>query len=187
MNIWQIKQSVRCLRNGGIIAYPTEAVYGLGCDPFNKNAVLKLLKLKKRAWQKGLIIIAANYAQLNKFICPIKDETILNKILANRSNAVTWLLPALKNLPYWLHGKHSTIAVRITTHPQVVALCQEFGGALVSTSANIAGKPAARTVLQVRQTFSYKKDIDYILAGKLNKQANPSEIRDALTNKIIRK
>jgi len=180
---WHLKQAIRHLKAGGIIAYPTEAVMGLGCSPANKKAVARLLALKQRPWQKGLILVAADYTQLEPFLEPL-TPSIEKRIFAVWPGPVTWLLPAKPTVPYWLRGQSSKLAVRVTAHPQTVALCQHWGGALVSTSANLSGQPAPKTALKVRRTFA--QTIDYILPGVVGGRQNPSEIRDAFTNTVLR-
>ncbi len=183
MNNWHLKQAVRHLAIGGVIAYPTEAVFGLGCDPSNEIAVTRLLALKQRPWQKGLILIAANYAQLTPFLLPL-TPIIQQKVFATWPGAVTWLLPAKPETPHWLCGQSNQLAVRVTAHPQTIALCQCWGGALVSTSANQSNYPAAKTAFKVRQIFGHS--LDYIVPGTIGGRQRPSEIRDALTNKVLR-
>jgi L-threonylcarbamoyladenylate synthase len=174
---------VRYLKAGGIIAYPTEAVIGLGCDPLNEKAVARLLALKQRPWQKGLILIAADYAQLVPFLEPL-TPTLEKRVFAVWPGPVTWLLPAKPTVPHYLRGQSSKLAVRVTAHPQTAALCQHWGGTLVSTSANISGQSAPKTALKVRRTFA--QTIDYIMPGTVGGRQRPSEIRDALTNTVLR-
>jgi L-threonylcarbamoyladenylate synthase len=183
MTRWHLKQAALHVHAGGIIAYPTEAVYGLGCDPYNPAATQHLLDLKKRSIAKGLILIAANMDQIKPFIQPL-DKTIRTRISKTWPGPVTWLLPARPETPYWLRGKHDSIAIRITAHPIASALCMAAGIALVSTSANIAGKRPARNALDIRCKFG--NHIDYILHGNTGGRKNPSEIRDALTGKMLR-
>ena len=183
MTTWHLKQATRYLKTGGIIAYPTEAVYGLGCDPFNEKAVTCLLALKQRAWQKGLILIAADYSQLSPFLDPL-TATVEEQIFAHWPGAVTWLIPAKSNVPHWLRGKSTKLAVRVTAHPIAKALCQYWRGPLVSTSANISHQPPVRTAQKVRRTFAQR--IDYIVPGPIGERQRPSEIRDALTNTVLR-
>jgi len=171
------------LVKGGIIAYPTEAVYGLGCDPTCAPAITRLLALKRRSWRKGLILIAANYQQVEPYLEPLPLD-LQQQIFATWPGAVTWLLPARTWVPRWLRGDSSQLAVRITAHPQAAALCRGWGGPLVSTSANRSGRPAAKTALQVRRSFG--NTVDYIVPGAVGDRDRPSEIRDALTQKIIR-
>ncbi len=140
------------LYHDGIIAYPTEAVYGLGCDPLNPTAVERLLELKSRPATKGLILIAADLQQLDPYIkWPDQERRAL--VAKKQPQPTTWVVPAAQWVPEWLVGEQHTIAVRVTTQPIAAQLCQLFGGVLVSTSANHSGKPAARTPLKVRQLF----------------------------------
>lgn len=180
---WHIKNTVRIIRAGGIVAYPTEAVYGLGCDPYNLDAVWRLIKLKRRALESGLILIASNLAQLQPFIDHM-DEATKDKVLATWPGPVTWLLPAHRSVSPLLRGRHHTIAVRVTAHPIAAMLCDALGHALVSTSANLAERRPAKNTFEVRRTFGDK--IDYLLPGRTGEQQHPSEIRDALTDKIVR-
>lgn len=183
INRWHILHAVEVIRHGGVIAYPTEAVYGLGCDPRNGDAVKQLLQLKQRKPEKGLILIAAEFAQISPFIAPLdaKQQQRLNK---RWPNPVTWLLPAHADVPHWINGGHPKIAIRITTHPQASALCRALAGPLISTSANRHQQAAARTALQVRRIFT--DQLDYILPGKVGGQKNPTEIRDAESNQVVR-
>jgi len=182
MSNWRIRQAVSALNHGGVIAYPTEAVFGLGCDPWNIEAVKRLLDLKQRPWQKGLIIVAADFNQLHDFIAPVSPE-ILKQLESTWPGAVTWLLPVNTNLPHYLSGLHDTIAVRVTAHKQTTELCREFGGAIVSTSANLAGAKPARTMRQLRWNLA---NIDAIVPGQCSGSAQPTEIRDAQTGERIR-
>lgn len=183
MNNWHLKLAVHHLNAGGIIAYPTEAVYGLGCNPLNKTAVTRLLALKQRSWQKGLILIAADYVQLAPFLEPLTPQ-LEKKIFATWPGPITWLLPAQSHVPSWLRGQSQQLAVRVTAHDQAAALCSHWGGALVSTSANLSGRPPAKTAWQVRRSLG--QQLDYLVPGIIGGLTRPSEIRDALTDKIIR-
>ncbi len=182
----QIDHAVEVLQHGGIIAYPTEAVYGLGCDAKNLSAVKKILEIKQRKKEKGLILVAANFYQLKPFLNPI-EKKIEEKLLdswQNSAKAITWLVPANEKTSGYLKGHFNTLAVRVSHHPLVKELCEQFGDAIVSTSANISYQDAARTAEQVKQTFGNK--IDFILEGETDLNAQPSEIRDALTDEVIR-
>ena len=180
---WHLKNAVRIIHTGGIVAYPTEAVFGLGCDPYNLDAVWRLIQLKRRAIDKGFILIASDLKQLCPFIEPI-DKQIEDKILANWPGPVTWLLPARPTVPPLIRGCHNTIAIRVTAHPVASMLCHALGHALVSTSANITGRHPATNVFEVRLTFGGK--IEYLLPGRTGKHQQPSKIRNALTDKTIR-
>lgn len=179
----RLRLAARCIRNGGILAYPTEAVYGLGCDPGNQAALQRLLTIKQRPEHKGLILIAADFAQLQPFIDP-PDPARMQAVFATWPGPVTWLLPARADTPYLLRGRHTTLAVRVTAHPLAAALCLAVGTALVSTSANLGGRPPARTPLQVRSALGAQ--IDLVLTGRCGTRTRPSTIRDGRTGTLIR-
>ncbi len=183
MSTFRIRQAARVLRQGGVIAYPTEAVWGLGCDPHNFQAVTRLLQLKQRPWQKGLILIAADFSQLEDFVEPL-DKTLQNQLFEKKDKPITWLLPTRSTTPNYLKGIHSTLAVRVTFHAQTIELCQEFGGAIVSTSANPADFSPARNALKIRKYF--RNNLDFILSGETSGFLSPSEIRNPFSNQIIR-
>jgi L-threonylcarbamoyladenylate synthase len=183
MTPWHLRQAARVLRSGGLIAYPTEAVYGLGCDPLNADAVLRLLELKQRHWQKGLILIAAELAQLEPFLLPL-DAAMRERVTPTWPGPNTWLLPTRPETPWWLRGEHDTLAVRVTAHPVAAALCRAFGGPIVSTSANRAGKQPATTPLAVRNAFG--DQVDSIVHAPLGGAERPTQIRDGRTGRIVR-
>lgn len=179
---WRLRNAVLTLEAGGVIAYPTEAVYGVGCDPWNDEALMDLLELKQRPWEKGLILIASDFNQLQDFIQPVSPE-LLKQLQQSWPGPVTWLLPVRPEVSELLTGEHDTIAVRVTAHPLVRQLCEAFGGAIVSTSANLAGLRPAKNVHQVRWQLP---EIDYVLPGALGGASQPSQIRDAKTGAILR-
>jgi len=135
-----LRRAARMLTAGGVIAYPTEAVYGLGCDPLDAQAVTRLLAIKRRPVEKGLILIASRFDQLGPYVQPL-TAAIRQRLDESWPGPNTWLLPADPATPRWIRGDHRTIAVRVTAHPLAAALCEAFGGAIVSTSANPAGRP----------------------------------------------
>lgn len=183
MKMPPLDQAVHAIRQGGIIAYPTEAVYGLGCDPRQVATIHRLLDLKQRAIGKGFILIAADIAQLQPFLGPV-DEAVMSRVMATWPGPVTWLMPAADNVPPSVRGNHESIAVRITAHPIAAALCRAADTALISTSANPPGEPPLRSAQQVAAAFG--DTIDCIVAGDVGGAAAPTEIRDALTGEIIR-
>ncbi len=183
VNRWHILHATEVIRRGGVIAYATEAVFGLGCDPANGEAVKRLLQLKQRKPEKGLILIAAAFEQIEPYILPLNAKA-RKRLDKTWPGPVTWLLPVRPEVPHWITGGQKKIAVRITAHPQASALCTAFEGALISTSANRHQQQAARSVMQVRRIFT--NQLDYILPGQVGEQNNPSEIRDAESNKVIR-
>lgn len=182
MSDWHLLQAVRCLQRGGLLAYPTEAVWGLGCDPLKLDTVRRLLGLKQRPIGKGLILIAAHFADLEPFLAPL-HQSVYNRVMASWPGPVTWLLPAQSWVPIELRGANETLAVRVTAHPLARSLCEAFGGALVSTSANPARRQPARSPLQVRNYFGSQIRL---LPGTTGGAAAPSEIRDARSGKVLR-
>ena len=173
------------LRQGGVIAYPTEGVWGLGCDPHNEAAVLRLLALKQRDVAKGLILIASDEAQLVAFIetSPL-SQAQLAQVRASWPGPNTWIVPASANAPHWITGAHNGIAVRVTAHPLVRALCDTFGGALVSTSANIASEPSPRSRAELDPRII--AGVDAISEGETLGRQQPSTIRDARSGSTLR-
>lgn len=177
-----LQTAVRILRAGEVIAYPTEAVWGLGCDPFREDAVRRVLDLKQRSEAKGLIIIAASLAQIDPWLralSPVQKAAVL----ATWPGPYTWIVPAA-DAPSWLRGDHDSLALRVSAHPGVQALCEAWGGPLVSTSANLSGQPPAADVAALQQQFG--SGLGYILPGRLGGDARPSEIRDAVTGVVLR-
>lgn len=175
---------LQALQQEEVIAYPTEAVFGLGCDPDSEKAVNALLALKQRPWQKGLILIAANYKQLKPYV---DDSTLTDSqretIFSVWPGPVTWVIPARLETPRWLTGSFDSLAVRVSDHPLVQQLCCQYGKPLVSTSANLSGQEPCRTIEEVRRQFGSSLPV---LAGLVGGRLNPSEIRDALTGKHFR-
>ena len=179
----QIEQAVNSLKHGGVIAYPTEGVFGLGCDPFNETAVHKILKLKHRDVTKGLILIASSWDQVQDLTKPIPDEKLQNA-LNTWPGPYTWIFPASVKTPKWITGKFDSIAIRVTAHPIAKTICEQYGGAIVSTSANIEGEPPATTAIGVKQYFS--TGIDIIIDEAVGNLNQPTTIQDVMSGKTLR-
>lgn len=181
----EFEQAVAALKSEGVIAYATEAVFGLGCDPDSELAVQRLLDIKQRPVEKGLILIAAELGQLLDYI-DLSQLTAeqLARVEASWPGPFTWIMPAKPDTPSWLTGQFDTLAVRVTAHSQVQGLCRAFGKPLVSTSANLTGEEPARSVADIGELLASK--LAYILPGEVGGQANPSEIKDARSGAIIR-
>lgn len=175
---------VQTLRRHQVIAYPTEAVFGLGCDPDSEAAVQALLAIKQRPWTKGLIIVAANYQQLLPYVDDAKlTDAQRERLFAHWPGPITWVVPARRETPRWLTGQFTTLAVRVSAYAPVQQLCLAFGKPLVSTSANLTGQPPSRSAAEVRQQLGHNFPVlDLPVEGRLN----PSEIRDAVTGELIR-
>ncbi|MDG1752698.1 MAG: Sua5/YciO/YrdC/YwlC family protein [Thalassotalea sp.] len=177
--------AVDAFLSGGILAYPTEAVFGLGCDPDNIEALKKLLLLKNRSAEKGLILLAANYAQLLPYIDDDKipqDKRLT--MLSRWPDGITQVVPKNKSCHALLSGKFNTIAVRITSQPDVVALCNSVNKPIVSTSANLSGEAPAKTWQGLSSQLIDK--LDFIIKGQTLGYTQPSTIIDALTGEQFR-
>ena len=179
----RIQMCKRALAAGGVIAYPTEAVWGLGCDPFNRHSVEHILKLKQRPVHKGLIIVAASTAQID-FLMENLSSAQCQQLESTWPGPRTWLIPHFNRIPPWVSGASESVAVRISEHPVVQALCLSYGGPIVSTSANVQAQPPAKTSLQVRKYF--RKFALHYAPGLIGRSDKPSEIRDLLSGRVIR-
>lgn len=179
----RLKLAALALRQGKLIAYPTEAVYGLGCDPFNESAIEDLLDLKGRSAAKGLILIASDISQIDPLV-EFPSEAIRAQVSASWPGPVTWIIPASSEAPEWLRGKRGSLAIRVSAHPVASALCKAWGGPLISTSANPSGAKPARTALKTRLYFGSRHI--QLVPGKVGQLAKPTAIFDARTGRQLR-
>lgn len=175
--------AVETFRQGGIVAYPTEAVWGLGCVPTDKQAVHKILNLKQRSVDKGLILVGSSADQFSVYLDGL-EKHYFELFATQPKKPTTWLVPDNGTAPGWIVGKHQSVALRVSDHPIVVALCDALDGPIVSTSANPQGLPAAVNEAQVREYFS--ATIDFLVAGEVAGAAAPSEIKDLVTGEVFR-
>ena len=203
-----IIQAAHWLKQGQLLAYPTESVWGIGCDPFNQQAVIQLLTIKQRPIEKGMIVVTDSPSRLTALLenlTAVERQTVLDSWQADSINATakqahTWLLPIPQNLPItipsWITGAHDSVAVRVIDHPLVKQLCAQMVsvsnpyGFIVSTSCNPSGKPPARSLSEAQTYFlddhiSLNESVGYLQGETLGYQL-PSQIGDALTGQIIR-
>jgi L-threonylcarbamoyladenylate synthase len=180
----RIAAAADALRMGGVVAYPTEAVYGFGCDPFNRDAFDRLFALKERPPTQGVLLIASDFEQITDYIADGVAPEAIARARATWPGPHTWVFPRSDEVPDWVAGSHAGIALRVTAHPIAAALCRRFGGAIVSTSANRHGEPAATTSTEVRAAFGAQ--LAYILDGALGGLDKPTPIRDAISGDVIR-
>ncbi|MDX1804208.1 MAG: L-threonylcarbamoyladenylate synthase [Alcanivorax sp.] len=177
-----LASAAHILRHGGVVAYPTEAVYGLGCDPLDEAAVRRLLAVKQRPEAKGLILLAADLQQLLPYIKVTDAE------LARLDNSwpapVTFLVPASERVPAWVRGDHAKVAVRVSAHPLARSLAALAGGPIISTSANLSGRPAARNRFQVARQLG--DQVDFIVSGACDRASKPSTIIDLQSGQTLR-
>ena len=180
----QIDAAADALRIGGVVAYPTEAVYGLGCDPFDRDAFHTVFTLKERPPTQGVLLIASDFEQIAAFIADDVAPEAIARARATWPGPATWIFPRSDEVPDWVAGSHSGIALRVTAHPIASELCRRFGGAIVSTSANRHGDSPAKTSADVRSAFGAQ--LAYILDGAVGGLDKPTPIRDATTGEVIR-
>lgn len=174
--------AAQIIQAGGVVAYPTESVYGLGCDPFNEEAVMRLLAIKERPVTKGLILIGADLAQLEPCI-HLTDEQRA-QVAQQWPAPLTYLVEARDTVPAWVRGAFTKVAVRVPDHPLARALCRAVGGPIISTSANISGRPAARNRFQVARQLGER--VDFIVSGACDRAAKPSTIIDLESGHTVR-
>ena len=179
----RLSAAVDVVHRGGVVACPTEGVWGLSCDPCNGDAVYRLLRMKRRPVAKGLILVAASEAQLD-FLLSTLGPAARSELSASGPGPTTGLVPHRGTLPTWIVGDHDTVAVRVSDHPVVRALCRAWGGPLVSTSANPGGARPAMAAFQVMRFFG--EQVDCLLPGAVGGNRRPSVIRDLASGNIIR-
>jgi L-threonylcarbamoyladenylate synthase len=182
---FKARHAAELMRHGQVIAYPTEAVWGLGCDPFNRAAVYKILALKKRPVEKGLILISGQKEHFLELLKPYSEAKREEFFAAGGTRPVTWLVKDHHNLvPAWVKGSHSSVALRYTRHPMSSLLSKEFGGLLVSTSANPAGMPEARSLYEAQRYF--RNGLSMYVQAPLGGSKGVSQIMDLDDGRVLR-
>jgi len=179
----RLSAALQAMRCSGVVACPTEAVWGLSCDPYDSLAVGRLLQLKQRPVSKGLILVASSVSQLEFLLSDLPAQQ-REQLAASWPGPATWLVPHSDRIPPWIHGAHPTVAVRVTAHPVLSSLCSAWGGALVSTSANPGGAQPARAMFQVQRYFG--ASLEAMLPGHTGTAGRPTVIRDLASGQIIR-
>ena len=182
MIITEVKDVICHLKSGEVIGYPTEAVYGIGCDPWNQSSVEKIAKIKGRESSKTFLMVASSIDQLTDLI---DISTLSRQVTSSWPGHTTWLITAKENVPYWLQDEQTNkVGIRISNHPLVRELCNKFGKPIISTSANISGKEEIKNQQEFMKIFS--SDINYLVDGDLGDYDKASMIIDMQTNKKIR-
>ena len=180
---FRLHAAVEALGSGGVVACPTEAVWGLSCDPANEAAVSRVLALKQRPVSKGLILVAADEDQFGFLLADLPADQ-RRRLSDSWPGPFTWLVPHRNRVAAWIHGDHDTVAVRVSDHPVVRALCLAWGGPLVSTSANPGGARPPVAAFQVRRYFGER--LDAILPGSVGGAGRPTVIRDLASDRVVR-
>jgi L-threonylcarbamoyladenylate synthase len=181
---WRAHYAVHVLRQHGVLAHPTEAVWGLACNPFSEEAVQRLLDLKGRPEEKGLILISSDPAHFAGLLKPLPTE-LQQRFHAQQERPTTWIVPDVQEqIPHWVRGKHQGVAVRVSQHPIVHALTSAFQCPIISTSANPAGKPPAMNLADISRYF--RGQVDFIVNGRLGGASRPSRIIDLQSGQVLR-
>lgn len=178
---FQIRHAASVIRRGGIIIYATDTIYGIGCDPRNPLAVNAVARLKQRPANKSMILLASNVTQFNGFIDYSK---LPDKFDWYASTPTTWVMPAAHSCPHWLTHEDNTVAVRLTHHATVAALCKQLGSAVISTSANFSGLPPAKNKLSIQHQFGGK--VHAMLFSNQASTGKPSTIKHYRSQTTIR-
>lgn len=178
---FSISHAAHIIRSGGIIAYPTDTIYGLGCDPYNADAVASLNDIKQRPLNKQFILLAGSVEQLAPLVelDPVQQQTI-----TQTTEPTSWVVDARPSAPPWLVGDSGSIAIRICLQEDVRRLCQKLGHAIISTSANPSGRTPAKNALELHRYFHH--DIDKIIASNEILDARPSKVIRLCDNHVIR-
>ncbi|WP_067515854.1 L-threonylcarbamoyladenylate synthase [Endozoicomonas ascidiicola] len=179
-----VNQAAEVVKSGGVIAYPTEAVWGLGCNPWNREAVYRILELKQRPVEKGVILIGSSLEQFTPLLNPLSPEE-KSRLNETWPGPYTWLIPDPDGwTPEWIRGQFDTVAVRVSAHPVVKSLCDATGMPIVSTSANLAGNDPLLIQAEVEAEFGHL--LQGIVTGETGDQKTPSTIQDLRTGKLVR-
>lgn len=178
---FSIRHAAHIINHGGIIAYPTETVYGLGCDIYNPDAIEKINIIKQRPLNKQFIILVGEIAQIRSLI-EINDKE--KSIIENTTEPTSWVIKASPLAPEWLTDDRNMLTIRISQNSLVKKLCHILGHGIISTSANISGKKPARTSLDLHNAFHDK--VDKILVSNQKTFNKPSKIIRLCDNYVIR-
>jgi L-threonylcarbamoyladenylate synthase len=178
----KIRAIAHLLHRGGVIAYPTESCYGLGCDPRNARAVTKILRLKGRPRGRGLLLVGSAFRQFARYLAPVA-EPVASRFRIWWPGPTSLLLPASRRCPRWLRGRHDKLAVRITAHPDTARLCHALNMALVSTSANQSGRRPLKTAAACKRHFGSRVRV---ISGRIGRRKRPSTILDPVSGEITR-
>ncbi len=184
MSPWQINRLGNAVQRGAVFAYPTDTIWGFGCHPLHRHAIQRILQIKQRSVDKGLILLASRIAYLEPYLNKNINAEKFNLLRTITNQPTTWLVEADYNCPYWLRGQFSTIAVRLTEHPFVQSLCDTINAPLISTSANRSGRPPVRNATQAHRQFA--DELDFIVGGFSAGTKNASKIKSLEYDQIIR-
>ena len=182
MSPWALNRLVHAISAGAVIGYPTDTIWGLGCDPLNFASVAHILKIKNRHPDKGLILLSSKLEYCSPYIAIDAEQR--ESLLSPRARPTTWLVNASEACPWWIRGIYPSVAIRICDHPLLQVLCGRLKTPLVSTSANRAGRSTVRNALQLRRQFD--GELDCIVTGFSTGSSRPSEIKSLASGTTLR-
>ena len=185
MSPWAIKRLSKAVEKAAVIAYPTDTIWGFGCHPLCASAAIRIMNIKQRGLEKGLILLSPELDYCKPYISDDLSSQQIELLQESSSHPVTWLVPASPSCPVWLTGQHATIAIRLTSHPFIVSLCSAMQAPIVSTSANRHGKPSVRNAQQARRQFA--NELDHIITGFNTGTGSASEIKSLRSGLVFRK
>lgn len=177
-----LEKALLVLKKGGVIAHPTDTCYGVTCDVFNRDALLRLYELKEMPAEKPVSMMVASISEIEKYaVVNEKAQDLIKKFLPG---ALTIILPR-KNLPPFFNPGHETIGIRVPDNDFCMRLCEKFGKPLVTTSANISGQPSPYSVKEIEGQFAdLKLKPDLIIDGGILFQNKPSTIVKITGDKV---
>jgi len=178
---FSIRHAASIIRQGGVIAYPTDTIYGLGCNPFNPDAIELINHIKQRPLDKQFILLASHLDQVKSLI---QLSNAQEQTITQSTQATSWIIKADKKTPLWLIDKNHTVTIRISSHSNVKRLCNILGHPIISTSANISGKTPARNALDLHKYFHHL--VDKILVSDQKQSSKSSKIIRLCDNHVIR-
>ena len=182
MSPWALNRRAREIAQGAVFGYPTDTIWGLGCHPLIAPSVARILAIKGRSPDKGLILLSSRLEYCRPYIDA--DEEVLQPVLTAAEQPTTWLVDASEFCPWWIRGRFPTVAIRITDHPLVREICDRLAAPIVSTSANRSGRSPARNLFQMHREFGDL--VDFIVGGYATGGAAASRIKSLADGNIIR-
>lgn len=182
MSPWALNRLIHAVSRGAVFGYPTDTIWGFGCHPLIANSVSRILQIKNRAPDKGLILLSSRLEYCAAYLAVDMEQ--LESIRLPCAQPTSWLVPASAFCPPWIRGNFPTVAIRITDHPLLQVLCDRLEAPMVSTSANRAGRATVRNSLQLRKQFG--DELDFIVTGFAPGSGRPSEIKSLSSGITVR-
>jgi L-threonylcarbamoyladenylate synthase len=182
MSPWALNRFAHAISQGAIFGCPTDTIWGFGCHPLIASSVARILQIKNRSPDKGLILLSSKLEYCAAYVGV--DSEQLEPIQSPADHPTTWLVPASGDCPIWIRGNYPTVAIRITNHPLLAFLCDRLQAPIVSTSANRSSKATVRNSVQMRKQFG--NELDFIVSGFATGSNRPSEIKSLLSRATIR-